>query len=74
MSEVNIIEAAVKTLLREALKAEEAAEEAFNEAAYENPAATDEAVTACREVTEAAIELIYQIRKRDERCFSPVLR
>jgi hypothetical protein len=73
MSVDHVIAAHARTLLREALRAEEAAVQAYKEAVYEYPKSTDEGVIASREVVEAAIELIYQIKKRDERCFSPVI-
>ena len=57
----NVIATSAKALLREAFKAEEAAEKAYDMAAYENHGAQDDSVIASRAVVEAAISLIYQL-------------
>jgi hypothetical protein len=59
--QMNVIATNAKALLREALKAEEAAEDVYDRAAYEYPGASDHSVIASRAVVEAAISLIYQL-------------
>ena len=55
--------AVAKALLREAFKAEEAAEKAYYMAAYENHGAQDDSVIASRAVVEAAIALVNQLNR-----------
>ena len=60
---MNVIATSAKALLIDALKAEEAAEEAYDMAAYENPGAQDDSVIASRAVVEAAIALVNQLNR-----------
>ena len=59
--QVNVIADSARALLREALKAEELAEEAYDRAAYEYPDAPDGSVIASRAVVDAAIKLVTQL-------------
>ena len=60
---MNVIATSAKALLIDALKAEEAAEEAYDMAAYENHGAQDDSVIASRAVVEAAIALVNQLNR-----------
>ena len=61
--QMNVIATSAKALLREAFKAEEAAEKAYDMAAYENHGAQDDSVIASRAVVEAAIALVNQLNR-----------
>ena len=61
---VNVIVDSALALLREALKAVEAAREVYGRAVYEYHGASDHSVIASRAVVEAAIELVNQLNQR----------